>query len=352
MRILCFKDEVLRQLSYNVLVNKNILMFCASFLVVGAVLGTFLGYYLAKSDYDKLLSAIKPLREGKTDHKFINPLLACDLPEAKDVDEYSGLEKNINSIIEQQKSEHAVNDVSLYLIRNGLWVGINENTKYEPASMLKVVLMIAYLKQKETHPDLFSQTLLYTPEIKHISDQIPFQASSTLTVNGRYPIDKLINKMIIESDNTAMYLLLSGIDTNSLNDVYTDLGISTPDNNGIYKISAKTYSLFFRILYNATYLNREDSEFALALLSQAHFEGGIVAGLPKGTVVSHKYGERVITAPDGSISGVELHDCGFIYLPSGDKPYFLCVMTKGDTLEGVKGTITAVSSYVYAQLSK
>ncbi len=322
------------------------------FLVLGSLLGTLLGYYWAKSNFDDVLASVKPLREGTSGHKFINPLLACDLPEAKNIDEYSGLEKNINAIVEQKKSEHAVNDVSLYLIRNGLWVGINENVKYEPASMLKVVLMIAYLKQKEEHPDLFEQKLLYTTAIKHISDQIPFQASSSLAVNEKYLVSDLINKMIIESDNTAMYMLLSGIDENSLNDVYTDLGISTPDNTGVYKISAKTYSLFFRILYNATYLDRNDSEFALSLLSKSHFEDGIVAGLPKGTLVSHKYGERAVTEANGSISGVELHDCGFIYPPSGDKPYFLCVMTKGDSLDGVKGAISDISSYVYGQLGK
>ena len=343
---------VIHKLSYNAFVKKNIAIFSCLFLVLGAIFGTFLGYYIAKGDYDKLLSTVKPLREGTSGHRFINPLLACDLPEAKDVDEYSGLEKNLNALIEQKKFEHAVNDVSLYLIRNGLWVGINENVKYEPASMLKVVLMIAYLKQKETHPELFAQKLLYTPAIKKISDQIPYQATSSFALNNSYPVDELINKMIIESDNTAMYILLSGIDENSLNDVYTDLGISTPDNLGVYKISAKTYSLFFRILYNATYLDRNDSEFALSLLSKSHFEGGIVAGLPKDTLVSHKYGERAVTGPDGSILGVELHDCGFVYPPNGEKPYFLCVMTKGNSVEGVKGTISAISAYAYGQLTK
>lgn len=332
--------------------NKKIFIFSFLFLAIGAILGGFSGYFVAKGDYDKQVTSAVALRQGTSGHKFINPLLACNLPEAKNVDEYTGLEKNLNAIIAQKKAEHAINDVSLYLIRNGLWVGINENVKYEPASMLKVVLMIAYLKQKETHPELFSQQLLYTPEIKHVSDQIPFQASSSLVLNSRYSVDELINKMIIDSDNTAMYTLLSSISENSLNDVYTDLGISTPDNMGVYKISAKTYSLFFRILYNATYLDRTDSEFALELLSKAHFEEGIVAGLPKDTLVSHKYGERAVTAADGSISGVELHDCGYIYPPNGDKPYFLCVMTEGNTPEGVKGAISAISAHVYGQLVK
>ena len=345
-------DEVNPKVIYNTLVNKKIFIFSLAFLVLGAMLGAFWGYFLAKANYEKALSTMKPLREGTFGHKFINPLLACDLPEAKDVYEYSGLEQNLNAIIEQKKSAHAVSDVSLYMIRNGLWVGINENVKYEPASMLKVVLMIAYLKQKETHSELLAQKLTYTKVIKNISDQIPFQASSSLALNNSYSVDELINKMIIESDNKAMYLLLSGIDENSLNDVYTDLGVSTPDNNGVYKISAKSYSLFFRILYNATYLDRADSEFALDLLSKAHFEDGIVAGLPKNTLVSHKYGERAITAADGSVSGVELHDCGFIYPQNANKPYFLCVMTKGDSLDGVKSTISTISAYVYAQLVK
>ncbi len=334
------------------MVNKKIFIFSALFLAVGAMFGVFWGYHLAKDNYDKVLSSDTTLREGTIGHKFINPLLSCDAPEAKYIDEYADLEKNIDTIIDQKKSEHAVNDVSLYLVRNGLWVGINENVKYEPASMLKVVLMIAYLKQRETHPNLFAEMLPYTSAIKHISDQIPFQASSSLVFNNRYTIDELINKMIIESDNTAMYILLSGIDDNSLNDVYTDLGIAAPDNLGVYKISAKTYSLFFRILYNATYLNRNDSEFALSLLSKVRFEDGIAAGLPKDTLVSHKYGERVVTTPDGKVSGAELHDCGFVYPTNGDKPYFLCIMTKGDTLDGVKETISTISSYVYGQLVK
>jgi hypothetical protein len=53
--------------------------------------------------------------------------------------------------------------------------------------------------------------------------------------------------------------------------VYTELGVPLPKNNDNPNeefISVKDYASFFRILYNASYLNREYSETALKLLSE------------------------------------------------------------------------------------
>ncbi len=144
--------------------------------------------------------------------------------------------------------------------------------------------------------------------------------------------------------------MIAKIDPNVLSQVYTDLGIENPDNapEG-YLISAKTYSLFFRILYNATYLNRTLSERALDILSKATFKDGLVAGVPEGSTVAHKYGEH-IDSVDGQISDVELHDCGVIYATS--KPYFLCVMTRGSKVEDLTKLIKDISKLVYDVTSK
>ena len=332
---------------------KKILLCAAVFTFLGALVGGYAGFRIAQGDFARTLALAHSIREGKSNYSFINPLLACELPQIKGLDAYAGIEDSLNALIAEDKKAGKVNDVSAYVIRNGHWMGINENAKYEPASLLKVVLMIAYLKKSEDHPELLTQKLPYTKEIENLGGNIPYQAISTLTVGSSYQIDGLIDKMIIESDNAAMNILLGGIEVNTLTDVYTDLGIDSPDKiTGTYTISAKSYSLFFRILYNATYLNQKNSERALALLSKAKFDDGLVAGLPKEAVVSHKYGERVLTAGDGTITGVELHDCGFIYPKKNGKPYFLCVMTKGSTLAGAEQTIKDISTFVYGQLQK
>ena len=83
--------------------------------------------------------------------------------------------------------------------------------------------------------------------------------------------------------------------TDGLGDVFRDLDISVPsDYAQQYFISAKNYSLFFRVLYNATYLSREMSEKALGLLSKTVFRDGLTAKLPSSVVVSHKFGEWVL----------------------------------------------------------
>ncbi|MDO8560151.1 MAG: serine hydrolase [bacterium] len=63
-------------------------------------------------------------------------------------------------------------------------------------------------------------------------------------------------------------------------------------------MSVKDYASFFRILYNASYLNREQSERALGLMTKTRFRDGIIAGVPAGRPVAHKFGERT-TLEDG-----------------------------------------------------
>jgi hypothetical protein len=50
-------------------------------------------------------------------------------------------------------------------------------------------------------------------------------------------------------------------------------GVKTPEDF----LSVKDMATFFRILYNASYLGRENSEYALKLLSQVDFNNGLRA---------------------------------------------------------------------------
>ena len=90
-------------------------------------------------------------------------------------------------------------------------------------------------------------------------------------------------------------------------------------------ITAHQVATMFRVLYNATYLSRDDSEKALQLLSQVSFTQGLWRAWPTSTVVSHKLG-LVGIAPNGVTTEHELHDCGIVY---AQDPYLMCVMTRG-----------------------
>jgi len=75
------------------------------------------------------------------------------------------------------------------------------------------------------------------------------------------------------------------------------------------------------------------------------YKEGLVGGLPEGIKVAHKFGERAYEE-----SGVkQFHDCGIIYYPN--KPYLLCVMTRGDDFNTLQGIVRQVSQTVYQTVS-
>jgi beta-lactamase class A len=315
------------------------------FLIIGLGLGYFWSYRQEEKQQQNFLSGVKSIRESNNDYHFINPLLAYDFPESKDFGEYKDLNQKLTSLIDSAKNKHQADEVSIYFRGNqGHWVGIDDNTAYYPASLLKVVVMIAYFQQAETSPEILNKKLQYTQGIKNEVTSSEFDVPSSLKLNESYTVSDLIQDMIVNSDNGATFTLVDSLDGKALDEVYTDFGLQGPTDSGDYQISAKNYSLFFRILFNATYLNREYSEKALDLLSQTTFKDGLAAGLPSGTVVAHKFGEHVLSNNNGSQSGVELHDCGLIY---GKHNFLLCVMTRGQKVEDLEGVIKSITAEVY-----
>jgi len=110
-------------------------------------------------------------------------------------------------------------------------------------------------------------------------------------------------------------------------------------------MSVKEYASFFRILFNASYLNRDMSTKALRILSAVDYKNGIVAGVPSSVRVVHKFGERTLGP---KLETKQLHDCGIVYYPN--HPYLLCVMTRGSSFESLNEIVTDVSRLIYREL--
>ena len=290
------------------------------------------------------------VRLADNPYTFVNPLLAVVRPDTSvPSPEYKALDDSVQSYIQAQIATGNVQTASVYFVNYGKGgsFGINQDDAYDPASLLKVVVMMAYLKEADTAPAILDASIVY-PQAVAASEDVPFATPSELVVGQSYTVSDLIDKMIDDSDNGAMDLLVDSIDQKYLNGVYSDLDIPNPGRDSSnYMISARDYSLFFRVLYNATYVSWDNSERALSILSKATFKDGLVAGLPAGTVVAHKFGEHV-TAADGQAQAVELHDCGIVYGAGG--PYLLCVMTRATSLSAASSLIAGISSMVHTAL--
>jgi beta-lactamase class A len=191
--------------------------------------------------------------------------------------------------------------------------------------------------------------LLYSTSTADEINGVPFETPSNLQVGKSYTVGQLVEAMIINSDNGAKNALLDNINQTDLNDIYTDLGLPNPGNSDNYVISAKQYALLLRVLYNATYLSRDYSEQALKIMSQAKYSQGLVAGVPKGTVVAQKFGENVDASSNSDSPVISLSNCGVVYHPT--HPYILCVMTKGTDINILTKTVASISGVVWNQVS-
>jgi beta-lactamase class A len=315
------------------------------------LIGLGLGYYIFQNNLTTLSNAVKstlvPIQEQGTAYKFVHPLLAYRTPEATVLGDYISLKAALQSTVDAASAD-GTSRAAVYFrdLDAALWVGINQTDTYYPASLLKVPTMMAFYQESEDNPGTFDQTIIYDPSVL---PSIPFDTPSVLTPGQPYTVQNLMRHMIIDSDNGATFTLLAHINPEFLHQVYVALGIQDPgDNSANYTISARTYALFFRILYNASYLTGADSERALKLLSEATFTKGLVAGVPAGTVVAHKFGEHVLSSGN-TATGVELSDCGIVYYPK--HPYLLCVMTSAVDEAVAEATIATISSQTYAAVS-
>ncbi|MEK7084501.1 MAG: serine hydrolase [Patescibacteria group bacterium] len=282
-------------------------------------------------------------------YQFINPLLGCEVqgPQHTYAEE---LKQEIEEVIAHAIQKGDASVISVYFdTRDGRWFGINTSELYYPASMLKVPLMMAYLKVAEENPDILSKELSY--EETRAPDPQFFPPTKQLEQGKPYTIDMLIEYMIRYSNNEAAEFLFRALeDIESVEDIFTDLGVSSPrvQKDIADYMTVQSYARFFRVLYNASYLGRTMSEKALSLLSMTDFPRGITAPLPASLTASHKFGER--TMPGVSADRrQELHDCGIVYHPKHD--YLLCIMTKGSNPDALVEQIQNISRTVYQYMN-
>lgn len=279
--------------------------------------------------------------------RFTSPLLDVELPEGMK-DRYAPIpfKKKIEEYIQAQVKAGTVRNVSVYYrdLGDGSWFGINETREFNAASMMKVSVMVAWLKRAEKNPQLLGQKFVYDGKINYASMQ-SIKPLKTIVAGKPYTVDELLHYMLNYSDNNATYLLFNELQPDELNSVLDGMDISNHMYDGGNYLTVHGYSGFFRILYNASFLNHEMSEKALQLLSLQDFPQGIVAGVPKGTVVAAKFGEYELGSQN--VDG-QLHEFGIIYHPKG--AYILGIMTEGRDAARQAEVIRTVSSIIYAEV--
>jgi len=306
--------------------------------------GISVGFMLRGLIPEKSKPQLIEIREGGW--KLINPLLECQKGQDLLSDpELRPMRDHVEKFLSENIKKKWGDDVSVYFreLNDGLTFDIGKDSQFYPASLLKVPLMISVLKKAEANPRILTKRIVYNnPELKAYQNS---DVADKLVFGRSYTIEDLLERTIETSDNISSLLVEEQLSDKDLKKTYDDLGIPDPyylNDQAGYLLSVELYASFFRILFNASYLNREMSEKALEFLSKTDYRKGLVAGVPPKIPVAHKFGLRKINGRK------QLHDCGIVYYP--DHPYLLCVMTSGLIPEYLDTTIAEVSRFIYEDI--
>ena len=315
---------------------------CAYFLIQNSINGSQIT--LQKNAYsDTIVNNNLNTVRLKGSYHYIRPILFSE-PRTESV-KYASLKTEINTIIDKNKNDGTIATASVYFRKfiNGEWIEINPQDSFQPGSLLKIPILITFLKMDEDKPGVLNSYVicdkLYDGTI------VANIKTKTIKVGQRYTCKELLHYMIVNSDNNATFLLEQYMDIAIYNKVYTDLGINISNLNDrdLFRISARQYSVFFKILFNATYLNNDHSEIAAAMLCESDFKDGLIKELPQNVKVAHKFGET------GTQSMQELSESGIVYLK--DKTYLITVMTRGREQQKLAGVISDISKLIYDRVN-
>jgi beta-lactamase class A len=274
-----------------------------------------------------------------------NPLLDCEVAGYRRGHELRPFKREIEALVDRLLVRHDAERISIYFrdLDNGPFFGIREEESFTGASLLKVPTIVAALLQAEDSPGLLARTVRFDgyPEENSFGQYLP---QLRLARGEVYSVDELLRRSGAFSDNAAAGVLNGIVDPKYLARVYDELDLPRPrqDEPGTRSITPLNYGRIFRVLYNASFLNRALSERALGYFAQSAFHDGLEAGLPPGTILAHKFG--IYTIP-GQTPTAQLHDCGIVYRPG--RPYFLCVMTEGRSADTLAAAIRQISREVF-----
>jgi beta-lactamase class A len=281
------------------------------------------------------VSRMDMIDEGRS--MYVRPLILSDVPvEDRSM---SALKAELQAYVNQRMADRSVQVASVYVRRlnDGARISINENELFNPASMMKMAYMIAYLKEEDLKPGSLQRKLFFDRHYTAGNNQNI--VSFKLKENSYYSIEELLTAMIVYSDNDATTVLMKHLNNKIFTKLFGDLRLPPPPTQGEYFIGVADYSRLFRVLYRASYLSPATSEYAIRLLLKSNFNEGIRSALDPGTEVASKFGERVLS------NIAQLHEFGIVYYHNN--PYLIGVMTKGNNLEPLKKTIGDISGIVY-----
>ena len=224
------------------------------------------------------------------------------------------LDNNIENLINQIMIENNLNENNFffffYNVEEKKYYFYNENTYFTAASTIKVAVAMLYYDKIADGELNLSDTIIYHSDDYETGDG---STAADYSVGEKIPISYLLEQTIVNSDNTALNILINHIGYQKCKEElskYSDIELI----EDFYTSNVANVSYYYDVL-QYLYQNTEKYSELITNMKKSSGGGYLKADLPQ-YEVAHKYGSY-----DGYV-----HDYGIIY---GQNTYLIGVFTKG-----------------------
>ena len=213
---------------------------------------------------------------------------------------------------------------------------VRDTEPFHAASTMKIPVMIELFREADAGLLSLDQPVTVLNEFRSIADGSPYslapdtdsEADLYKAVGETRTYRELCELMIAVSSNLATNNLIERLGAERIRATVTALGadgmlvLRGVEDNVAYRAgmnnttTARALLVLLETIASAKGVSPDASRQMVALLERQHFNDGIPAGLPPGTVVAHK---------TGSITRIQ-HDAAIVY---GERPYVLVVLVRG-----------------------
>jgi len=261
------------------------------------------------------------------------------LSQARGIYDQSDLIVNIQPLRDQLHEIGQDQNVSVYFefLNTGANIVVNNDVNVWPASLMKIPIAMAAMRKVEKGEWQMDKDFVLKEEDKnYIYGKMYEKPSET-----HFTLEKLLDEMLVNSDNTARNLIAKNLTVPDFNDVIDHIGVDFNYQKDD-QISAKKFAVIWRSLFNATYLTPENSQKLIQIMQKSSADNFLDQGIPDNVKLSHKIGVLYDEAT--------FADSGIVYVPG--RPYILIVMTQNHSQNESEAIMQDVSGKVYKYISE
>ena len=239
-----------------------------------------------------------------------------------------------NEFLDLTKDLSGVYGLLVIDLKTGYTFSLFEDEVFEAASLIKLPVMIAMLREAEDgNIDLSTEYILKEEDKIGGSGSLQSKPAGTVVT-----YQDLVRLMGNESDNTAFGISKSILGEEIINNTIKNIGMinTSLETN---ETSLVDIGLYFQRLWERELVNKEHTEDLYDYLSDTTYEEWLAAGIPAELTVSHKFGREVHV----------VNDAGIVFT---DNPYVAVILTKGVVEREADGVFPELSRIVYEGQSR